>query len=187
MPIRWIVGVPNGKLCARNRVTPFERPVRLAERKRWNWSASSAGPNAAHWAFVNPRDAGCTFAGRLPTPCSLLPPSALSVSVIPRFSALHLTPAGVARRSSRPAGPTSDAARRVLAGCSCRARSPTRRGSGHYANLSSRTMSALASWRASAQRAEGAVFRRLHRSRTRDMKDVWTVGAGLGAQSVTLV
>jgi integrase len=60
-------------------------------------------------------------------------------------------------------------------------------GSGSYAFLSPRTMAALGAWRASAERHAGPVFRRLHRSRTRDGADVWTIGGGLSAQSVTLV
>jgi integrase len=60
-------------------------------------------------------------------------------------------------------------------------------GSGSYAYLSARTMTALRSWRSAAERHDGPVFRRLHRSRTRDETDVWTIGAGLSAQSVTLI
>lgn len=59
-------------------------------------------------------------------------------------------------------------------------------GAGTYAYLSARTMAALAAWRASGDR-EGAVFRRLHRARDREGRAVWTIGAGLTAQSVTLV
>ncbi|WP_177198574.1 hypothetical protein [Novosphingobium sp. CF614] len=52
---------------------------------------------------------------------------------------------------------------------------------------------ALAAWQAvcgsanDARRADGPVFRRLHRARDKASGDVWTVGAGLSAQSVTLV
>ena len=60
-------------------------------------------------------------------------------------------------------------------------------GSGAYAYLSSRTMASLREWRTDARFKEGPIFRRLHRSRTKDEKDVWTVGAGLSAQSVTLI
>jgi integrase len=60
-------------------------------------------------------------------------------------------------------------------------------GSGSYAFLSARTMAALDAWRAAAERHAGPVFRRLHRCRTRDGTDVWTIGSGLSAQSVTLI
>lgn len=60
-------------------------------------------------------------------------------------------------------------------------------GAGAYAYLSARTMAALAAWREAGGGAEGAVFRRLHRARDKAGADVWTVGAGLSAQSVTLV
>lgn len=60
-------------------------------------------------------------------------------------------------------------------------------GAGSYAYLSARTMAALSTWREAAEVREGPVFRRLHRSRTREDQDVWTVGAGLSAQSVTLI
>ncbi|MCW1385081.1 tyrosine-type recombinase/integrase [Novosphingobium sp. KCTC 2891] len=59
-------------------------------------------------------------------------------------------------------------------------------GAGAYAYLSARTMAALAAWR-DASGSEGPVFRRLHRARDKAGIDVWTVGAGLSAQSVTLV
>lgn len=57
---------------------------------------------------------------------------------------------------------------------------------GSYAFLSPRTMVFLKEWRAIAAVTEGAVFRRLHRSRDRHGEDIWTVGAQLSAQSVTL-
>lgn len=60
-------------------------------------------------------------------------------------------------------------------------------GSGTYAFLSARTMAFLREWRVAAARKDGPVFRRLHRTRNRDDQDVWTVGAGLSAQSVTLI
>ncbi len=62
-------------------------------------------------------------------------------------------------------------------------------GAGAYAYLSARTMQALAAWReASASAAsEGPIFRRLHRARDKAGADIWTPGAGLSAQSVTLV
>lgn len=60
-------------------------------------------------------------------------------------------------------------------------------GAGAYAYLSSRTMGALSLWREAGACAEGAVFRRLHRARDKAGADIWTVGAGLSAQSVTLV
>ena len=60
-------------------------------------------------------------------------------------------------------------------------------GAGAYAYLSARTMAALGAWRRAAPAKDGAVFRRLHRARDREMRDVWTVGAGLSAQSVTLI
>jgi integrase len=59
-------------------------------------------------------------------------------------------------------------------------------GAGAYAYLSARTMTALAAWR-TATAKDGPVFRRLHRTRDREGRDVWTVGAGISAQSVTLV
>jgi len=58
-------------------------------------------------------------------------------------------------------------------------------GAGTYAFLSVRTMVALGAWKIDCG-GEGAVFRRLHRKRRRDGSDVWTVGAALSAQSVTL-
>lgn len=60
-------------------------------------------------------------------------------------------------------------------------------GAGAYAYLSARTMAALAAWRRAAPAKDGPVFRRLHRARDRTSRDVWTVGAGLSAQSVTLI
>lgn len=61
-------------------------------------------------------------------------------------------------------------------------------GAGAYAYLSARTMAALAHWRtACAAPRDGAVFRRLHRARRRDGDDVWSIGAGLTPQSVTLI
>lgn len=59
-------------------------------------------------------------------------------------------------------------------------------GAGSYAYLSARTMDAIAQWRI-ASSSEGPIFRRLHKTRTRDGSDVWTVGAGLSSQSVTLI
>jgi integrase len=58
---------------------------------------------------------------------------------------------------------------------------------GAYAYLSPRTMAALSAWRDAGAVREGAVFRRLHRTRDRAGEDVWTVGAGLSAQSVTSI
>lgn len=63
---------------------------------------------------------------------------------------------------------------------------PDQEGAGAYAYLSARTMTALAAWR-EASGSEGPVFRRLHRSRDKGGASVWTVGAGLSAQSVTLI
>lgn len=61
-------------------------------------------------------------------------------------------------------------------------------GAGAYAYLSARTMAALASWRAACGGArEGLVFRRLHRTRDKAGAEIWSVGTGLSAQSVTLV
>lgn len=60
-------------------------------------------------------------------------------------------------------------------------------GAGAYAFLSIRTMTALAAWRDVSGVAEGAVFRRLHRTRDKAGADIWTTGAGISAQSVTLV
>lgn len=79
-------------------------------------------------------------------------------------------------------------------------------GAGAYAYLSARTMAALGGWRATSAigsaggaasagvaggtasaAGDGPVFRRLHRARDRDGRDVWTVGAALSAQSVTLI
>ncbi|MGD9664453.1 MAG: tyrosine-type recombinase/integrase [Novosphingobium sp.] len=60
-------------------------------------------------------------------------------------------------------------------------------GAGTYAYLSARSMAALDHWRAACAIGEGAVFRRLHHARMREGEDVWTPGAGLSAQSVTLI
>jgi integrase len=60
-------------------------------------------------------------------------------------------------------------------------------GAGTYAFLSPRTMRALAMWRSAGGPSEGVLFRRVYRSRSRDERDVWTVGAGLSGQSVTLI
>lgn len=60
-------------------------------------------------------------------------------------------------------------------------------GAGAYAYLSPRTMRALAAWRAAGAVTDGPLFRRLHRTRDKTGADVWTAGAGLSAQSVTLV
>lgn len=59
-------------------------------------------------------------------------------------------------------------------------------GAGAYAYLSARTMADLNEWRG-VSRDEGPVFRRLHRSRDKAGADIWTIGAGLTAQSVTLI
>lgn len=64
-------------------------------------------------------------------------------------------------------------------------------GAGAYAFLSVRTMQALAAWRDAsgpmAGSTDGAVFRRLHRARDKAGADIWTPGAGMTAQSVTLI
>ena len=60
-------------------------------------------------------------------------------------------------------------------------------GAGAYAYLSARSMAALEAWAQAAGLRDGAVFRRLHRTRARTGADVWSVGAGLSAQSVTLI
>lgn len=64
-------------------------------------------------------------------------------------------------------------------------------GAGAYAFLSARTMGALMAWRSACEAKDGGkdstVFRRLHRARPKAGADVWTVGAGLSAQSVTLI
>lgn len=60
-------------------------------------------------------------------------------------------------------------------------------GQGAYAFLSVRTMQALAAWRDTSTMAEGAVFRRLHRARDKAGTDIWTPGAGMTPQSVTLI
>lgn len=60
-------------------------------------------------------------------------------------------------------------------------------GAGAYAYLSARTVAALATWRTACGVNEGPVFRRLHRARDKAGVDVWTTGAGISAQSVTLI
>ncbi|NNM78584.1 tyrosine-type recombinase/integrase [Sphingomonas sp. ID1715] len=60
-------------------------------------------------------------------------------------------------------------------------------GAGAYAYLSPRTMTALSGWRQAADIRDGAVYRRLHRTRDKTGADIWTVGAALTAQSVTLI
>lgn len=60
-------------------------------------------------------------------------------------------------------------------------------GAGAYAYLSVRTMTYLAVWREQAAVAEGAVFRRLHKATDKHGTEIWTPGAGLTAQSVTLI
>ncbi|WP_334656417.1 tyrosine-type recombinase/integrase [Sphingomonas panaciterrae] len=61
-------------------------------------------------------------------------------------------------------------------------------GAGAYAYLSARTMTALREWRAACGgRSDGALFRRLHRTRDKSGADIWSVGAALSAQSVTLI
>lgn len=60
-------------------------------------------------------------------------------------------------------------------------------GQGAYAFLSARTMQALAAWRHASGAAEGAVFRRLHRARDKAGTNIWTAGAGMTPQSVTLI
>jgi len=60
-------------------------------------------------------------------------------------------------------------------------------GAGTYAYLSPRTMEALTDWRRFARDERGHVFRRLHRSVRKSGEDIWTVGATLSAQSVTLI
>ena len=63
-----------------------------------------------------------------------------------------------------------------------------REGEGAYAYLSPRSMKALRLWQTAAGIEAGPVFRRLHRSRTREGVDVWTPGTGpLTPQSVTLI
>src|SRR5690606_32235175 len=59
-------------------------------------------------------------------------------------------------------------------------------GSGSYAYLSPRTMAFLDEWR-EISGGDGAVFRRLHRARRKTGEDVWTIGAQMTAQSVTLI
>lgn len=58
---------------------------------------------------------------------------------------------------------------------------------GAYAYLSARTMVALDGWRRASGKSEGPVFRRVHRSRTKTDESVWTVGAAISGQSVTLI
>jgi integrase len=60
-------------------------------------------------------------------------------------------------------------------------------GAGVYAYLSARSMKALAQLRHASGGDGGPVFRRIHRSRKKDGGDIWTPGAGLTAQSVTLI
>ncbi len=60
-------------------------------------------------------------------------------------------------------------------------------GAGAYAYLAPRSMAHIREWRAQAELTDGALFRRLHRSRTRDARDIWSVGAQLSGQSVTLI
>lgn len=60
-------------------------------------------------------------------------------------------------------------------------------GQGAYAFLSVRTMQALGAWRDASGAAEGPVFRRLHRTRDKAGTDIWTPGAGMTPQSVTLI
>ena len=60
-------------------------------------------------------------------------------------------------------------------------------GAGNYAFLSARTMAYLRNWSTLSGTDKDAVFRRLHRTRCKTGEDVWTVGARLTGQSVTLV
>ena len=60
-------------------------------------------------------------------------------------------------------------------------------GAGAYAYLAPRSMTHIREWQAQAKLVDGPVFRRLHRSRTRDERDIWSVGAQLTGQSVTLI
>lgn len=61
-------------------------------------------------------------------------------------------------------------------------------GAGAYAYLSARTMAALEAWRAACgSPRDGLIFRRLHRTRDKAGAEVWSIGAALSAQSVTLV
>ena len=49
-------------------------------------------------------------------------------------------------------------------------------------------MAALAAWRAACGGAkDGALFRRLHRTRDKAGADIWSIGTTLTAQSVTLI
>ena len=61
-------------------------------------------------------------------------------------------------------------------------------GAGAYAYLSARTMAFLSEWRAACGGTrDGALFRRLHRTRDKGGEDIWSVGTALSAQSVTLI
>jgi integrase len=60
-------------------------------------------------------------------------------------------------------------------------------GAGAYAYLSARTMAALAEWRTVGAAVDGPVFRRLHRARNKAGANIWTTGAALTPQSVTLI
>lgn len=60
-------------------------------------------------------------------------------------------------------------------------------GAGAYAFLSARTMAALDRWAKATEPRDGAIFRRLHRAATKEGTILWTVGAGLTGQSVTLI
>lgn len=59
-------------------------------------------------------------------------------------------------------------------------------GAGTFAYLSRRSMEALRQWR-DVSGNDGPVFRRVHKAREKSGQDVWTVGAQLSAQSVTLI
>ncbi|AKH44335.1 integrase [Altererythrobacter atlanticus] len=60
-------------------------------------------------------------------------------------------------------------------------------GAGTYAYLSPRTMQFLGEWQAASAKEGGAVFRRLHRAQRKTGEDVWSVGARITGQSVTLI
>lgn len=60
-------------------------------------------------------------------------------------------------------------------------------GAGAYAYLSVRSMTLLARWRDQAGITDGPVFRRLHKATDKHGTVIWTPGAGLSAQSVTLI
>jgi integrase len=63
-----------------------------------------------------------------------------------------------------------------------------RDGAGSYAFLSVRSMRALKAWPGASGIAGGTMFRRLHRSRTKEGTDVWTPGRNpLSAQPVSLI